>query len=173
MVNIERQATTEQGRSPNSDSATGGEYLAFRLGNEHYGMEILKVQEIRGYGTVTRIANAPEFVKGVINLRGHIVPIVDMRIRFALEKVDYDEHTVVIILNLEAGVVGMVVDGVSDVVMLTSEQIRPAPELHMGVDTEYLTGLGEVEDRMLILVDIEKLMANLGMGSARAFAAAA
>jgi len=128
-----------------------------------YGIDILKVQEIRGYEAVTTIANAPEFIKGVINLRGNIVPIVDMRIKFKLANVTYDETTVVIILNISSRVVGMVVDGVSDVTTLKPEEIRPAPEFGSGLDVQYLQGLGTVDDRMIILVDIEKLMSSRDM----------
>jgi purine-binding chemotaxis protein CheW len=142
------------------------EYLTFTLGKEEYGIDILKVQEIRGYDTVTRIANAPAFIKGVINLRGHIVPIVDMRIKFNLETVHYDAFTVVIILNISGRTVGMVVDGVSDVLTLSPEQVRPAPEFGATFDTEYLIGLGSIDDRMLILVDIERLMGSADMGLA-------
>ncbi|AZY49055.1 chemotaxis protein CheW [Bordetella avium] len=140
----------------------GSEFLVFTLGAEEYGIDILKVQEIRGYdaGGVTRIANVPPFIKGVTNLRGIIVPIVDLRIKFNLGSVEYNEQTVVIILNLERRVVGIVVDGVSDVLMLNAAQIRPAPEFGATLSTEYLTGLGTVDERMLILVDIEKLMTS-------------
>ena len=140
------------------------EFLAFTLGQEEYGIDILKVQEIRGYESVTRIANAPEFIKGVINLRGIIVPIVDMRIKFNLGAPRYDEFTVVIILNIGNRVVGMVVDSVSDVTTLSPEQIKPAPEMGSALDTEYLIGLGTIDERMLILVDIDKLMSSVEMG---------
>lgn len=140
------------------------EFLAFTLGNEEYGIDILKVQEIRGYEAITRIANAPEFLKGVINLRGIIVPIVDMRIKFQLGTPTYDQLTVVIILNIGVRVVGMVVDSVSDVTTLTSDQIRPPPEMSTTFNTEFLIGLGTLEERMLILVDIEKLMSSDEMG---------
>jgi purine-binding chemotaxis protein CheW len=141
----------------------GVELLTFTLGREEYGIDILKVQEIRGYDAVTAIANAPEFIKGVVNLRGVIVPIVDMRIKFKLGEVSYDETTVVIILNVANRVVGMVVDGVSDVLTLKPEQIKPAPEFGAALDTRYLQGLGTVDERMLILVDIEKLMTGREM----------
>ncbi len=140
------------------------EFLAFKLGQEEYGIDILKVQEIRGYESVTRIANAPEFIKGVVNLRGTIVPIVDMRIKFNLGEPTYDQFTVVIVLNFGQRVVGMVVDSVSDVMMLSPEQIRPAPAMGTMLDTEYLMGLGTIDDRMLILVDIERLMSQADMG---------
>jgi purine-binding chemotaxis protein CheW len=147
----------------NENVAKGGEFLTFTLGPEEYGIDILKVQEIRGYDAVTTIANTPNFIKGVINLRGIIVPIVDMRIKFNLENVTYDQLTVVIILNLESRVVGMVVDGVSDVIALTPDQIKEAPQFGATLDTKYLMGLGTVDERMLILVDIEKLMSSRDM----------
>jgi purine-binding chemotaxis protein CheW len=140
------------------------EFLTFKLGSEEYGIEILKVQEIRSYEAVTAIANAPEFIKGVVNLRGVIVPIVDMRIKFNLGKAEYDQFTVVIILNIAGRVVGMVVDAVSDVMQLAAEQIRPAPDFSSSsFDTKYITGLGTLDNRMLILVDIEKLMSSTDM----------
>ncbi len=136
----------------------GKEFLVFALGDEEYGIDILKVQEIRSYDNVTRIANAPDFIKGVTNLRGVIVPIVDLRIKFDQGDVSYTGNTVVVVLNLQERVVGIVVDGVSDVLYLTTDQIRPAPEFSVSLSTEFLTGLGTLNDRMLILVDIEKLL---------------
>jgi len=143
--------------------ATHNEFLTFRLGQEEYGIEILKVQEIRGYDAITQIANAPEFIKGVVNLRGIIVPIIDMRIKFNLRNVEYDQFTVVIILNLTNRVVGLVVDSVSDVITLEAQQIRSTPELGSSIDAEYIMGMGSLDARMLILVDIEKFMINNGM----------
>ena len=140
------------------------EFLTFRLGSEEYGIEILKVQEIRGYDAITQIANAPDFIKGVVNLRGIIVPIIDMRIKFRLGNATYDQFTVVIILNVAGRVVGIVVDGVSDVISLETEQMRPAPGLGSVIDTEYIMGLGTVGERMLILIDIEKLISSGDMG---------
>ncbi|MRS16196.1 chemotaxis protein CheW [Enterobacteriaceae bacterium RIT691] len=137
---------------------SGQEFLVFTLGNEEYGIDILKVQEIRGYDQVTRIANTPSFIKGVTNLRGVIVPIVDLRVKFSQEDVEYNDNTVVIVLNLSQRVVGIVVDGVSDVLSLAADQIRPAPEFAVTLSTEYLTGLGALGERMLILVNIEKLL---------------
>jgi len=150
--------------------AKPSECLTFRLGNEEYGIDILKVQEIRGYDAVTRISGAPEFLKGVINLRGVIVPIVDLRLKFQLGEIKYDEFTVVIILNIRGRIAGAVVDSVSDVLELSPEQVRPAPEFHCLLDAAYITGLGTVgteeRPRMLILLDIEKLMASPEMGIA-------
>ena len=148
----------------NDRDIAGQEFLAFTLGKEEYGIDILKVQEIRGYETVTRIANAPDFIKGVVNLRGIIVPIVDMRIKFHLGEPTYDQFTVVIILNVAGRVVGMVVDSVSDVTTLSPEQIKPAPEMGTALNTDYLIGLGTIDQRMLILVDIDKLMSSSEMG---------
>lgn len=136
------------------------EYLAFTLGGEEYGIDILRVQEIRGYEPVTRIANAPDFIKGVVNLRGTIVPVVDMRIKLRLGEPTYDQFTVVIILNIAGRVTGMVVDSVSDVINLAPEQMRPAPDMGTALDGDYLIGLGSLNERMLILIDIVKLMSN-------------
>jgi purine-binding chemotaxis protein CheW len=147
-----------------SDAGGGREFLTFRLGAEEYGIDILKVQEIRGYDAVTQIANAPAFIKGVTNLRGIIVPIIDLRLKFNLGRADYDQFTVVIILNLSGRVVGIVVDSVSDVLSLASEHIRPAPAFGSAVDTYYVTGIGALDSRMLILVDIERLMSSADMG---------
>jgi len=144
----------------NREPEVSSEFLAFTLGDEAYGIDILKVQEIRGYETVTKIANTPDFIKGVINLRGIIVPLVDMRIKFRLPHVVYNEFTVVIVLSVCGRVIGMVVDGVSDVFELTPEQIHAAPEFGSSMDTQYLVGLGTVDDHMVILVDIERLMSS-------------
>ena len=142
------------------------EYLIFRLDQEEYGIDILKVQEIRGYEQPTRIANAPAFIKGVVNLRGTIVPIVDMRLKFNCARADYNSFTVVIILNLRDRVVGIVVDSVSDVMELSAENIRSAPDVESAIDNGCILGLGSVGERMLILLDIEKLMSNADMGLA-------
>ena len=147
-----------------ANEIAGHEYLAFKLGTEEYGIDILKVQEIRGYEAVTRIANAPEFIKGVINLRGIIIPVVDMRIKFNLGEPVYDQFTVVIILNINGRIVGMVVDSVSDVTTLTPEQVKPAPEMGTAFSSDYMIGLGTIDERMLILVNIDKLMLSPDMG---------
>ncbi|MBV1777006.1 chemotaxis protein CheW [Burkholderiaceae bacterium DAT-1] len=140
------------------------EVLIFALGQEEYGLDILKVQEIRGYEAVTRIANAPTHIKGVVNLRGAIVPIVDLRLKFNLPEPVYNEFTVVIILNVKNRVVGIVVDGVSDVLHIAGDQCRPAPEFGAAVQSDYIEGLATVEDRMIILVNIEKMMSAEDMG---------
>ncbi|WP_066706848.1 chemotaxis protein CheW [Curvibacter delicatus] len=140
------------------------EYLTFRLDQEEYGIDILKVQEIRGYEKPTRLANAPEFIKGVVNLRGTIVPIVDMRLKFNCAKAEYNDFTVVIILHLRNRIVGIVVDSVSDVMELPADSIKAAPEIDSVIDSSAVMGLGSVGERMLILLDIEKLMSGLDMG---------
>lgn len=140
------------------------EFLTFSLGREAYGIEILKVQEIRGYEAVTTIPNAPPFLKGVINLRGTIVPIVDLRIKLNFPNVEYTKFTVVIILNVAKRVIGVVVDSVSDVLALMPDQIKPAPSFSGAFDTEYILGMATVESRTLILIDIEKLMGSQDMG---------
>jgi purine-binding chemotaxis protein CheW len=144
--------------------ASAREYLTFRLDKEEYGIDILKVQEIRGYEPPTRIANAPPFIKGVVNLRGTIVPIVDMRLKFNCAQAQYDSFTVVIILNLRQRIVGIVVDSVSDVMQLTPDDLRAAPEVESMIGTDAVVGLGSLGDRMLILLDIEKLMSGEDMG---------
>ncbi|MEK6662454.1 MAG: chemotaxis protein CheW [Pseudomonadota bacterium] len=141
-----------------AENDAGREFLTFTLGTEEYGIDILKVQEIRGYDAVTHIANTPEFIKGVINLRGVIVPIVDLRIKFNLGSAEYNQFTVVIILNVAGRVIGIVVDGVSDVTILGSAQIKPPPELASTLDTHFIQGLGTKDDRMIILIDIEALL---------------
>ena len=148
------------GLAEKSQAVDSREVLSFQLGDEQYGIDILKVQEIRGCDNVTCIANTPAFIKGVIDLRGLIVPIIDMRLKFNLERADYSEFTVVIILSLEHRVVGIVVDGVSDVLTLTPEQIKSVPALGSAVDDNYLSGVGTAGDSMILLLDIERLMGS-------------
>jgi len=155
-----------------SRTSQGGEFLTFRLGGEEYGIDILRVQEIRSYEQPTRIANAPSFIKGVVNLRGVIVPIIDLRLKLNCESAEYNTFTVVVVLNVKGRVVGAVVDSVSDVLELTKEQIKPAPEMSSAVDAGFITGIGAVKqgqgddasERMLILMDIEGLMSSADMG---------
>ena len=163
-------AAVQSSQNPAVISEQSGEFLSFRLGAEEYGIDILRVQEIRSYEQPTKIANAPAFIKGVIDLRGVIVPIVDLRLKFGLADADFGALTVVIILNVGARVIGVVVDSVSDVVQLTPEQMRPAPEFSQAVDASFLLGLGSIAgrdgqpDRMLILVEIGRLLTSAEMG---------
>ena len=165
---IARQDPARRTPAGTEAKAASGEYLTFRLGAEEYGIDILRVQEIRSYEAPTRIANAPEFLKGVVNLRGVIVPIVDLRLKLGCSSAEYNGFTVVIVLNVRGRVVGAVVDSVSDVLELGKDQIKPAPELNSNIDAAYITGIGTVKngdvERMLILMDIEALMSSADMG---------
>ena len=134
------------------------EMLVFRLGNEEYGVDILKVQEIRGYEKVTPIPRSPDYLKGVVNLRGTIVPVIDLRMKFGMANPTYDSLTVVIVLRIAARTIGAVVDGVSDVVRLAPNDIRDAPSLGAMVDSSYLAGVATQTGRMILIVDIEKLL---------------
>jgi purine-binding chemotaxis protein CheW len=164
--------------------AQGGEFLTFRLGQEEYGIDILRVQEIRSYEQPTRIANAPAFIKGVVNLRGVIVPIIDLRVKLGCDSVEYNTFTVVVVLNVHGRVVGAVVDSVSDVLELSKDEIKAAPAMSSSVDASFITGIGTIRsgeksndrggekssntdtssERMLILMDIEALMSSADMG---------
>jgi purine-binding chemotaxis protein CheW len=174
---LDTPATTQKSASASSSDLAGGnakagnaaqhlagEYLTFRLGAEEYGIDILKVQEIRSYEQPTRIANSASFFKGVVNLRGVIVPIVDLRLKFGCDNVEYNSFTVVIVLNIRGRVVGAAVDSVSDVLELPRDAVRPAPEIDAAVDTSYITGIANIAERMLILMDIESLMSSPDMG---------
>lgn len=147
-----------------TDSEVRYEYLTFALGDEVYGMDIMQVKEIRGYEAVTRIANAPAFIKGVINLRGEVVPIVDLRIKFLNIKPEYDEFTIVIVVQVHDRLVGMVVDGVSDVIGLTRDEIKPSPDFGVAFDSRFLSGLATQESQMIILVNIEALISSNELG---------
>ena len=165
-------AGAHDGADAASRVAQGGEFLTFRLGAEEYGIDILRVQEIRSYEQPTRIANAPAFIKGVVNLRGVIVPIIDLRLKLGCESAEYNNFTVVVVLNVRGRVVGAVVDSVSDVLELGKEHIKPAPELNSSIDASFITGIGTIKsgqgekdrERMLILMDIEGLMSSAEMG---------
>jgi purine-binding chemotaxis protein CheW len=154
--------------TPSADNSQAGEFLTFRLGAEEYGIDILRVQEIRSYEPPTRIANAPAFIKGVVNLRGVIVPIIDLRLKLGCDSAEYNGFTVVIVLNVRGRVVGAVVDSVSDVIALKGDDVKPAPAMACTVDAGFITGIGSVKasdaQRMLILMDIEGLMSAADMG---------
>ena len=164
MLNEGRQLARQDSAHNAAGAKTAAEFLTFRLGAEEYGIDILRVQEIRSYEAPTRIANAPPFIKGVVNLRGVIVPVVDLRIKLNCAQVEYNGFTVVIVLNVHGRVVGAVVDSVSDVLQLSPELIKPAPEMDTTVDTGFITGIASVGERMLILMDIEALMSGADMG---------
>ena len=151
-------------------TASAAEYLTFRLGQEEYGIDILRVQEIRSYEQPTRMAHAPDFIKGVIDLRGVIVPIVDLRMKLGCEQVQYTDFTVVIILNVGGTVLGAVVDAVADVVALPAEAIKPAPQFQGQVDASFVRGIATAGERMLIVVDIAALLSSAEMGLVKAAA---
>jgi purine-binding chemotaxis protein CheW len=142
----------------------GREYLAFSLGGEEYAIDILKVQEIRAYERVTRIANLPAFIKGVMNLRGAVVPAVDLRVRFNVGAAEYNASTIVIVINIGQRTIGMVVDGVSDVVILKPADVRPAPQIAGVLTSDFLEGVAILDKRMLIIVDLDGLMTSKEMG---------
>jgi purine-binding chemotaxis protein CheW len=151
-------------RRPAPALASAGEFLSFRLGAEEYGIDILHVQEIRSFEEPTRIANAPAFIKGVVNLRGVIVPVVDMRIKLGCAQVDYNGFTVTIVISVHDHVIGLVVDSVSDVIELTQDQIRPVPQISTSLDADFITGIANVGERMLILADIGALVGSAELG---------
>ncbi|UCX04553.1 chemotaxis protein CheW [Shewanella sp. HL-SH4] len=155
---------TEQKKDADSQDSTAHEYLTFILGDEHYGLDIMKVREIRGYEPVTKIANAPAFIKGVLNLRGDIVPIVDLRLKFDVGEASYNEFTIVIMLHINNRIVGIVVDAVSDVINMQASDIKPPPEFGVAFDSQYLFGLAPVNEQMIILLNIEKLISSQELG---------
>jgi purine-binding chemotaxis protein CheW len=165
---VARHEAARQSGPAAQQHAGGGEFLTFKLGAEEYGIDILRVQEIRSYEQPTRIANAPGFIKGVVNLRGVIVPIIDLRLKLNCDTAEYNDFTVVIVLNVKGRVIGAVVDSVSDVLELKKDDVKPAPELNSAVDSGFITGIGSVRqgdaERMLILMDIEGLMSSAEMG---------
>ena len=166
MITEARQVARHE--ADRAAASAGGEFLIFRLGAKEYGIDILRVQEIRCYERPTRIANAPAFIKGVVNLRGVIVPIVDLRLKLACGEAGYNDSTVVIVLNIKGRVVGAVVDSVSDVLELGRDSIKPAPEMNSVVDTRFIIGIGSLKtdghERMLTLMDIEALMSSADLG---------
>ena len=141
-------------------STDENQILTFELGGELYGVDILKVQEIRGWNEPTQIPNAPDFIRGVVNLRGEIVPILDMRRRFNLEETEFTMYTVVIVLNVHNRTVGIVVDAVSDVVDVEAGGLRPAPDFGTSIDSSFVQGLYPIEESMAILLNIDKLLAS-------------
>ena len=163
----EQGASDVPSHGDNNYRALGGQYLTLRLGTEDYAIDILRVQEIRSFEEPTRMVNSPSFIKGVINLRGVIVPIVDLRLKLNIGNADYTEFTVVVILNIRGTVVGAVVDAVSDVVTLASDAIKPAPQFDSGIEARFVLGLAHVAERTLIVIDVQALLnhAELGMSA--------
>jgi len=143
-----------------AETADSTQYLTFKLHQEEYGVEILKVQEIKGFTQVTPVPNTPAYVRGVINLRGTVVPVLDLRARFRMESADYNQFTVIIVVNLHDRIVGLVVDAVSDVLNFRHDDVEPTPDFGVGVDTSFITGLAKVEERLVLLLNLESLVSD-------------
>lgn len=150
------ETTTSQ--EPSNFAAEGHQFLTFRLQEEEYGIEILRVQEIKGFSRVTPIPNTPRFVRGVLNLRGEVVPILDLRTRFNMPETEYNQFTVIIVVNVASKIVGLVVDAVSDVLNVGSREIEPVPDLGSAIDVSYLTGMAKAGERLITLLNIDKLI---------------
>ena len=151
-----QQAVT--GLASCGSAAAACQFLTFLLGAEQYGVRILKVQEIRGYSAVTPIPNTPSYIKGVINLRGTVVPVVDLRAKFSLEAAEFNKFTVIIVVTVGAKVIGLVVDAVSDVLDVPAEEMRMAPDLGGRVDTRFICGMATIGDQLTLLLDIDRLL---------------
>lgn len=134
------------------------QYLTFTLANEEYGVEILRVQEIRGYTAPTPVPNTPTWVKGVMNLRGTVVPVFDVRLKFGMEPSEYDRFTVIVVVNVGTRVVGLIVDAVSDVLDIPADSIQPAPDMGGAIDTSMLQGLARNGDRLTLLLDADRFV---------------
>jgi len=149
-------------------TATANQFVTFTLGDEEYGIAILKVQEIIGYPGFTKIPNMPSFVKGVINLRGSVVPVIDLRLKFAMQEREYDTYTVIAILEVKEKVIGVIVDAVSDVITLKEDGMQPTPDFSSGVKVEFISGMGRKGDTLIILLDIDRVLSEgeIGMLSA-------
>jgi purine-binding chemotaxis protein CheW len=141
-----------------SFATDGSQYLTFTLGTEEYGVEILKVQEIKGYSAITPIPNTPSYVKGVMNLRGAIIPIVDLRAKLAMSEAAYNQFTVIIVVRVGAKTVGVVVDAVSDVLNIPTKDIQPTPDFGAQVDARFISGLAKAGERLVVLLDIDKVL---------------
>lgn len=147
------------------------QFLTFALGQEEYGVEILKIQEIKGFSAITPLPNAPAYIKGVLNLRGTIVPIVDLRKKFGMPEEAYTKFTVIVVVQVQGKIMGFIVDAVSDVLTVTGADIQPTPDLHGQVDTTFLNGLAKTGEKLVILLDIEKVLTAGEIGVAMRTAA--
>jgi purine-binding chemotaxis protein CheW len=143
-----------------SSDPAASQFLTFVLGDEQYGVEILQVQEIRGYSGVTPIPNTPPYIKGVMNLRGTVVPVIDLRARFSMEAGEYDKFTVIVVVTVGEKVIGLVVDAVSDVLDIPAAEIRATPDLGARVDTQFISGMASIGGRLAVLLDIQRLLSE-------------
>ncbi len=153
-------------------TADGSQFLTFNLGEELYGVDILRVQEIKGYTTVTKIPNTPPHIKGVLNLRGTIVPIVELRTKFGMPTIDYTAFTVIIVVVVRDKVMGLVVDSVSDVLNIDKKDIQPAPQFGAKVDVSFLDGVGKSGDKLVAILDMDRLLSEEEVSGAAVAAAA-
>ena len=151
-------AVVEKKERQSSANEDERQYLTFELGDEFYGVNILKVQEIKGYTDVTRIPNTPDYMKGVLNLRGTIVPIINLRMKFGLDQIDFTAFTVIVVVVVNERVMGMIVDSVSDVLTLGADDMKPAPALGTSVDTSFIDGIATTDDRLVTLLDIDRVL---------------
>jgi purine-binding chemotaxis protein CheW len=142
----------------NGFAVDGSQFLTFALSDEEYGIEILRVQEIKGFSRITPIPNTPHYLKGVMNLRGTVVPVVDLRARFGLPETEYNQFTVIIVVTVGKKVMGLVVDAVSDVLHIVPSEIEAPPELGLGVDTSFMTGMAKAGERLITLLNIDQLL---------------
>jgi purine-binding chemotaxis protein CheW len=139
-------------------AADSGQFLTFTLQGEEYGIEILRVQEIKGFSKIRPIPNAPSYVKGVLNLRGTVVPVLDLRARFGMAEAEYNQFTVIIVVSVGSKVVGLVVDAVSDVLNITKDQVEETPEIAGDMDSSFFHGMGKVGEKLVLLLDIDRLI---------------
>ena len=151
-----------------SFATDGSQYLTFRLGQEEYGVEILKVQEIKGYSAITPVPNMPAYFKGVMNLRGTIVPVVDLRAKFAMAEAEYNQFTVIIVLTVGAKVMGLVVDAVSDVLNIPRADIQATPEFGAEVDARFISGMAKAGEKLVVLLDIDRVLSGADIDVAAA-----
>lgn len=152
--------TPDKAGDPTGFAADGSQFLTFLLDNEEYGLEILRVQEIKGYSKITPLPNTPPEVKGVMNLRGAVVPIIDLRTRFGLSGAEYTRFTVIIVVTVGTKVAGLVVDAVSDVLNVGAKEIVPTPDLGAGVDTSFMTGMARTGERLITLLNVDRLVGS-------------
>lgn len=160
------EATTRDLDEQIGVAADGSQFLTFLLGEEQYGVDILRVQEIKGYTVVTRIPNTPDYIKGVLNLRGTIVPIVDLRTKFGMEKAEYTMFTVIVVVVIQDKVTGIVVDAVSDVMNINNKDIQIPPEFGARADIGFLKAIGKSGDKLVAILDIDQLLSDVAIGDA-------
>lgn len=165
------ESTTRESDQQIGLTTDGSQFLTFQLGDELYGVDILRVQEIKGYTTVTKIPNTPAHIKGVLNLRGTIVPIIELRNKFGMPTIDYTMFTVIVVVVVQEKIMGLVVDAVSDVLDIDRKDIQPPPEFGTKVDVSFINGIGKSGDKLIALLDMDRLLSNGDMQEAALAAA--